>query len=122
VPVHATAVGKLYLAFAPQQVALPSGALPRFTPRTLANRRALEKAVDAARAQGFAENRDEWIPGMAVLAAPILARGELRGALVVAAPSARMDELGRAPTARRMRAAAARIGARLEGRAREEAR
>jgi DNA-binding IclR family transcriptional regulator len=122
VPVHATAVGKLYLAFAPHQVALPAGALPRFTPRTLANRRALERSVERARAQGFAENRDEWIPGMSVVAAPISRRGELRGALVVAAPSARMHELGHDATARRMRAAAARIGARLEGRAPEEAR
>jgi DNA-binding IclR family transcriptional regulator len=122
VPVHATAVGKLYLAFAPQRISLPSGALQRFTPRTLASRRALERAVEAVRAQGFAENRDEWIPGMSVVAAPILARGELRGAIVVAAPSARLEDLGREATARRMRAAAAQIGARLEGRAREDAR
>jgi DNA-binding IclR family transcriptional regulator len=122
VPVHATAVGKLFLAFAPERVALPAGALPRFTPRTLASRRALELAVEQVRAQGFAENRDEWIPGMSVVAAPVLARGELRGAAVVAAPTARMDALGREPTARRMRAAAAHIGARLEGRAREDAR
>ena len=50
-------------------------------------RRALERAVEAARAQGYAENRDEWIPGLSVVAAPILARGELRGALAVAAPT-----------------------------------
>jgi IclR family acetate operon transcriptional repressor len=122
VPVHATAAGKLFLAFAPHQVSLPAGALARFTPRTLASRRALERAVETVRAQGFAENRDEWIPGMSVVAAPIFSRGELRGALVVAAPSARVDELGRESTARRMRAGAGRIRARLEGRAQEDAR
>lgn len=122
VPVHATAVGKLFLALAPQRVALPTGALERFTPHTLASRRALEAAVEEVRAQGFAENCDEWIPGLSVVAAPVLARGELRGAVAVAAPTARMDALGREPTARRMRVAAARIGARLQGRVREDAR
>jgi DNA-binding IclR family transcriptional regulator len=120
VPVHATAVGKLFLAFAPALVELPAGALQRFTPRTLASRRTLERAVETTRAQGFAENRDEWLPGMSVVAAPILSRGEMRGAVVVAAPSARLEEIGREQTARRMRAAATRIGARLEGRAQQE--
>jgi len=122
VPVHATAVGKLFLAFAPERVALPAGPLERFTPRTSTTRRALQREVEDVRAQGFAENRDEWIPGMSVVAAPVFARGELCGSVVVAAPSARVDALGREATARRMRAAAAGIGARLEGRAREDER
>jgi len=119
VPVHATAVGKLFLAFAPDRVALPAGALERFTPRTVIARRALQHEVERVREHGFAENRDEWIPGMTVVAAPVFARGELRGSVVVAAPSARIETLGRDATARRMRAAATTIGARLEGRARE---
>jgi IclR family acetate operon transcriptional repressor len=122
VPIHATAVGKLFLALAPQRVPLPAGALERFTAHTLASRRTLEAAVKEVRTRGFAENRDEWIPGLSVLAAPVLARGELRGAVAVAAPTARMDALGRESTARRMCAAAGRIGARLEGGAREGAR
>ena len=122
VPVHATAVGKLFLAFAPERIALPPGALERFTPHTQTARRALLREVEDVRAQGYAENRDEWIPGMSVVAAPVFARGELRGSVVVAAPSARVDALGREAIARRMRAAAARIGARLEGRARKEER
>jgi DNA-binding IclR family transcriptional regulator len=85
-------------------------------------RRALQREALAVRTRGFAENRDEWIPGMSVVAAPVFARGELRGSVVVAAPSARVDALGRDATAQRMRAAAARIGARLEGRAQEEQR
>ena len=39
VPVHATAAGKLYLAFAPEALAPSRGALERFTPRTLRRRR-----------------------------------------------------------------------------------
>jgi DNA-binding IclR family transcriptional regulator len=124
VPIHSTAVGKLFLAFAPERVSLPAGSLERFTAQTLVSRRALELAADEARRRGYAENRDEWIPGLAVVAAPVLARGELRGAVTLAAPTARMESLGREAVARRMRSAAARIGERLTGRApaREEER
>jgi DNA-binding IclR family transcriptional regulator len=119
VPIHATGAGRIFLAFAPQRVELPSGALTRFTERTLASRRALEQAVAEVRKRGYAENRDEWIPGLSVVSAPIFARDELRGVVAVAASTARMDELGVDPVARRTRAAAARIGERLSG-AREE--
>jgi DNA-binding IclR family transcriptional regulator len=116
VPVHATAVGKLYLAFGAEQVAWPAGSLEPFTPRTPASREALEREVARARKRGFAENREEWIPGLAVVAAPISAGGRLCGALCVAAPAARLEHLGRDAVARRALAAAARISGRLEGR------
>lgn len=116
VPIHATAVGKLFLALAPDQVALPAGPLERFTPRTPASRRALEPALAQVRARGHAENRDEWIPGLSVVAAPVIARGELRGSLAMAAPTARMDALAREAAAQRLCAAGARVGLRLEGR------
>jgi DNA-binding IclR family transcriptional regulator len=71
--------------------------------------------VDEVHSRGFAENRDEWIAGLSVVAAPIFLRGAIRGALAVAAPSPRLDELGADRVARRALAAAARIGAVLEG-------
>jgi len=116
VPVHATAAGKLFVAHAPERIGWPSDStLARFTPRTLRSRAALERAAREARGRGFAENRDEWIAGLSVLAAPVFARGELRGVLAVAASTPRMDELG--DRVRRCAVAAAgRIGARLEGR------
>lgn len=115
VPVHATAVGKLFLAFAADRVEAPEGTPERFTARTLRGGPALARAVAEAREAGFAENRDEWIDGLSVLAAPIFARGALAGALAVAAPSPRMTELG-ARVRRLALASAERIGARLEGR------
>jgi DNA-binding IclR family transcriptional regulator len=118
VPVHATAVGKLYLAFGAAEIAWPAGPLERFTPRTPAGREALEREVARARRRGFAENRGEWIPGLAVVAAPILAGGRLCGALCVAAPTERLEHLGRDAVAQRVRAAAARVSDRLEGRVR----
>ncbi len=121
VPVHATAVGKLFLAFGAGSVAAPEGALERFTARTRASAATLEREVRRARERGFAENREEWIPGLAVIAAPILRRipgrsdPKMAAALAVAAPAARLEALGPANVAARACAAAARIAAQLEG-------
>ncbi len=119
VPVHATAVGKLYLAFGDGSVELPPGELERFSDRTLSDRAALEGAVARAAARGFAESTDEWIPGLSVVAAPVLSRasgGRMLAALALAAPTPRMRALGRDAMARRMLEAAARVAARFEGR------
>jgi DNA-binding IclR family transcriptional regulator len=118
VPVHATASGKLFLAFAPALVERSDAPLERFTPRTAADDAALAREIALARKRGWALNREEWIPGLAVLAAPIwMAASERLAAIVaVAAPAPRMRSLGEAEVARRTLAAAARIAARLEGR------
>jgi DNA-binding IclR family transcriptional regulator len=118
VPVHATAAGKLFLAHAPERVEPAPASPERFTARTLRSRRALERAAREAREQGYAENRDEWIEGLSVLAVPIFARGELFGVLAVAASSPRMAELG-GRVRRCALDAAASIAARLEGRVEE---
>ncbi len=118
VPVHATAVGKLYLAFGGGAVELPEGPLARFSDETLSERAALEREVRRAAELGFAENTDEWIPGLSVVAAPIFASGPARrmlAALAVAASTPRMRALGVAEIGRRMLAAAARVAARFEG-------
>jgi len=116
VPLHATAAGKLQLAFGDGQIEWPAAPLERFTPRTVASREALEREVARARRQGFAENREEWVPGLAVIAAPVLAGGRLCGSVCLAAPAARLASLGRDAVAARLRAAAASVTARLEGR------
>jgi DNA-binding IclR family transcriptional regulator len=116
VPVHATAAGKLHLAFGAGEIAWPEGPLDRFTPRTASDRQALEREVARARRRGFAENREEWIPGLAVVAAPVRSGVRLLGAVCVAAPAARLEAIGRAAVSARARAAAARIADRLEGR------
>jgi DNA-binding IclR family transcriptional regulator len=116
VPVHATAVGKLYLAFAPEAVSLPKGAFPRFTASTPTSLRALEREVAKARRRGFAENREQWVAGLAVVAAPVLAGGRMHATVAVAAPSVRLSAAKTEALARRLLAAAARISATLEGR------
>jgi DNA-binding IclR family transcriptional regulator len=113
VPVHATAVGKLYLAFGDHSITACS--FERFTERTARDARALEREVALVRERGFAENRQEWIRGLAVVAAPVWVGGGIVAAIAVAAAAPRMESLGSAAVAARSRAAAARISARLEG-------
>jgi len=122
VPVHATAAGKLYLAFAPEALAPSSGELERFTPRTSADAAALAREVAQARRRGWAVNREEWIPGLCVLAAPVrvAAGARLAAVVAVAASAPRMRALGETQVAKRTLAAAARIAARLEGRTHDD--
>lgn len=111
VPVHATAVGKLYLAFDAGRVADPSA--ERSGERLLA----LERDVEAVRSRGWATNRDEWVAGLSVVAAPVRRRdGDgLDGAVALAAATPRLDAIGVETAARQVLAAAARVATRLAG-------
>jgi len=117
VPLHATAVGKLYLTYAPEAVTLGDDPLEAFTPSTTTSSSALAAELERVRWQGYAENRDEWIPGLSAIAAPVLAAGRMVAALAVASASPRLEVLRRSAVARRMVEAAVRIGERMEGRA-----
>lgn len=114
VPVHASAVGKLHLAFAPDTVALPAEPWPAFTGHTQSARAELEREVARARKRGWATNRDEWITGMTVVAAPVLLRHKMLGCMVIAAPSSRVSSALLAGLAARVVTAAAEIAGRLE--------
>ena len=114
VPVHASAVGKLHLAFAPDSVALPAEPWPTFTGQTPGARADLEREVARAKKRGWATNRDEWIPGLTVVAAPVLLRDRMLGCMVIAAPSSRVDGAQLAVLAGRVVQAAADIAGRLE--------
>lgn len=113
VPVHATAVGKLFVAFG--ALPRPGGALTRYTAHTKHDARAFERELGRVRRLGFAENREEWIPGLSVVAAPVLRGERMLAALAVAAPAARLRALGERPR-ERVLAAARRVAERLEGR------
>ncbi|UCE87685.1 MAG: IclR family transcriptional regulator, partial [Deltaproteobacteria bacterium] len=115
VPVHATAVGKLYLGFASERVSLPRGRLTAFTRNTLTKRPDLERQALAARRNGWAANREEWQPGLTVLAAPVLRGGQLEAAVAVAASSARLRAESVPHAVRHITEAARRVAARLAG-------
>ena len=96
----------------------PQGELVRFSTRTLTDPAALEREVARAAECGFAENSDEWIPGLSVVAAPVF--GSTPGARMVAAvamgmTTPRMRALGTDAIGQRAIAAAARIASRLAG-------
>lgn len=114
-PLHATAVGKLYLALAPERVAAPVGKLERYTPRTLASPSALARASAEVARRGWAESREEWIPGLSFVAAPVRVSGELLGAVAAAVPAARFAGPAKRKILEVTLDAARSIGARLEG-------
>ncbi|MFN0155951.1 MAG: IclR family transcriptional regulator [Gaiella sp.] len=91
---HATAVGKILLAFGGG--GLPRGTLRQYTERTITDPGALLSAVDAVRAQGFAEARGEREPDLDAIAVPVFGqRGELAAILGVQGPSARFGKAAR---------------------------
>jgi IclR family transcriptional regulator, acetate operon repressor len=113
VPVHATAVGKLFLAFGESPlVRMP---LERFTDYTPTSAVELERAVARARRDRTATSQEEWMPGLSVLAAPIIVRDRMRGALALGAPTPRLDAPTEAALLARVRDAAESISARLAG-------
>lgn len=116
VPVHATAAGRLFLAFAPEKLRKPRYPLEAFTDRTPVAKDALDARVDEARRLGHATNVGEWVPGLAVVSAAIRTTdGTMVGALALACAQERFAELGGDRLAEQLRQAAARIARRLEG-------
>lgn len=88
VPDHASAAGKVFLAFG---VDTPAEPLERLTARTIVHPEQLERELVAVREHGFATIVDELEMGLAAVAAPIRdSGGEVVGALSVAGPTARL--------------------------------
>jgi DNA-binding IclR family transcriptional regulator len=94
-PLHATAAGKAWLAFAPRSVALPlllRSGLGALTSRTITSVDRLLEQLDHVRQRGFATVEGEFDEGAAAVAAPVRlgVNGEwLVGSLVVAGPISR---------------------------------
>ncbi|MBW2280668.1 MAG: IclR family transcriptional regulator [Deltaproteobacteria bacterium] len=112
VPLHATAVGKVYLALAADQVQRDEAA-PAYTDRTLLAD-ALDDDLARVAERGWAQNREEWIPGLAGLAAPVYARGRVVASIAASGAAARAEVWGPDAIEPLIRAARE-IGARLEG-------
>jgi IclR family acetate operon transcriptional repressor len=93
-PLHCTAAGKVLLAgrsSAEVQRMLGQNALERFTPRTIRSTEVLRREVEAARADGFALDREECEEGATCIAAPVRnARGETVAAMSISGPTLRM--------------------------------
>jgi DNA-binding IclR family transcriptional regulator len=83
-PLHATAVGKILLAFSPASVleSIASVELPRFTSFTITQPGRLRRSLRVARREGVAYSREEMTLGAVSVASPILGRdGTVLGVL-----------------------------------------
>ncbi|MGH7110770.1 MAG: IclR family transcriptional regulator [Stellaceae bacterium] len=94
VPLHATAIGKLFLALSPSRqrhALLAAVELSPLTPATITARSRLDAELRHVRDQGFAIDDQEFIAGVVAIAVPIVnRRGEIRAGLAVQAPEVRM--------------------------------
>jgi DNA-binding IclR family transcriptional regulator len=94
---HATAVGKVFLAYGGT---LAAGPLTAFTTRTIVSGPALDSEITSVRAQGWAQAAGEREAGLNAVAAPVMDRtGTLAAILGVQGPAGRFGP-------RAMRAAA----------------
>lgn len=91
---HATAAGKVLLAFA--DVAIPAGPLERFTRRTVVDRGKVAAEIERVRRQGWAEAAGERETDLNAIAAPVFgADGRLAAILGLQGPEGRFDRSAR---------------------------
>lgn len=91
-PPHATALGKVLLAFDPSGTAL-SGSEPAeaYTRGTITDHAVLRRRLVEVRARGWADERDERTVGQSAIAAPLRSQGGLVvGAIGISGPTDRL--------------------------------
>jgi DNA-binding IclR family transcriptional regulator len=109
---HATAVGKVLLAFTPAE----PGVLDALTERTITDPERLSAELAAVREQGWAEAEGEREPDLNALAAPVFGRGgELAAILGLQGPAARFTAPRRAAVLPRLLEAAGAVSRALGG-------
>jgi DNA-binding IclR family transcriptional regulator len=91
VPLHASALGKVLLAFGGAE--LPPGHLERCTDRTITSRAALAVELEEVRHRGFGVTDEELEMGLIAIAAPVFrTSGSPLAALSVSAPASRLTK------------------------------
>ena len=89
IPDHASAAGKVFLAFGVAEI---PARLERFTQHTIVDRSRLERELRIVADRGYATLVDELEPGLSVVAAPVFdSGGGVVAALAVSGPTARLD-------------------------------
>jgi DNA-binding IclR family transcriptional regulator len=95
VPLHCSAIGKLFLALAPaprRRRLLKNIELRAFTAHTITSLSALDSELDQIRREQVSFDREEFLLGVVCMAVPVLGtNGELLAALAIQAPEARMN-------------------------------
>jgi len=110
---HATAVGKIMLAFGQ---ATPAGELVAYTERTITEPAGLAEELDSVRGAGIAEAVGEREPDLNSLAAPVIGRGgELVAILGLQGPATRLPASTRRSLREPLLQAARELGRSLGG-------
>ena len=95
-PLHSIALGKVLLAYLPtkeRKKILQGKELPRFTEKTITDKRELEKELSKVKEQGFALDREENEKDVFCIAAPIRNYQEkVIAALSISSPIFRIDK------------------------------
>ena len=112
VPLHASASGKLFLAFMPPRQRKPlleNLELTRHTATTLHSRTALETELQRVKRDGYAVDAEELVDGLVCVAVPVreAATSNVRCAVALQAPAARMPLAQALTLVPRLREAAA---------------
>ena len=93
VPLHGTAVGKIFLAYySPERrnSLLESSPFVSYTPHTIRSRKRLLDELKEVQKRGIAYSREEYLAGFNAIAAPVFdAQSAIVGALFVAIPAGR---------------------------------
>jgi len=93
-PLHCTSLGKVYLAFAVEEELdkLLESPLKKYTENTINTIEQLSGVLKKIRAQGYAIDNGEYIPGVRCVAAPILNQtGRPIAAIGISAPKGRLS-------------------------------
>ena len=94
-PLHCTAMGKVLLAFAPQEQSerlVETISLDRLGPNTITDRAEFRTEIATVRSRGYAIANEEHETGILAVGMPIIDNGgRLRAAISVAAPAFRCD-------------------------------
>ena len=113
-PLYNNAPGKLLLAHSPDlRGAIGKIDLVPCTPRTITDRRELERECARIREQGWSADHAEADEGIHCIAAPILHRDALVAVLWISGPSKRLPKSSFPDVAKHVMAAGREIGARL---------
>jgi DNA-binding IclR family transcriptional regulator len=108
---HATAAGKVMLAFSGAAPGAASQALVAFTARTITDRSVLARELECVRERGYAEAIGEREPDLGALAAPVFGRGgELAAILGIQGPASRLPAATRRALREPLLRAAAELG------------
>ncbi|HTU02145.1 MAG TPA: IclR family transcriptional regulator [Candidatus Sulfotelmatobacter sp.] len=115
-PLHCTALGKVLLAYQPEEVfrALPRSAYHRFTPRTITTPARLHEELKRVREDGYAVDNQEFEDGLRCVAAPVRDhRDRVVASLGIAGPTARLKPIALPALIKRLKESADAISAAL---------